>query len=127
MSARMVIDGIPETRELLRDIGGKALERELGQMNKRVGEVWIQAAGGASSGVGRGRGETIRPSASVRDVQLRVGGAHRSRRVQQWGIRPVRPHPERPFIVARGADALPKIIRVYEDGFDHVIQRALSG
>jgi hypothetical protein len=127
MSARMVIDGIPETRELLRDIGGKALERELGWVHKTVGQLIIWRLGGASTGVGRGRGETIRPSASVRQVELRVGGAHRSRRVQQWGIKSVRPHPIRPHIIGAAHDIEPLIIRTYEQGVQQAIVRATRG
>lgn len=120
----MEIEGLREVRSALRQVGGKELEAELGQVHKSVGELVIRAVGGPDTGVGTGAGARIRPSASKREVLLRVGGGHRSKKVQQWGKRPVRPHPARPFILGAAESIQGRIEDEYLGGIDRVIRKA---
>ena len=84
----------------------------------------IQAAGGKDTGVGLGAGSTIRASAVTREVVLRVGGAHRSKKVQQWGRRPVRPHPQRPYLIQAAVKIQKRIEQKYVDGVERIMRRA---
>lgn len=83
------------------------LPKKLGQANKKVGQRfisdWLDPKPDPAA-VGQGAGATVRPSASKREVLLRVGGAHRAGHTpqMQWGKRPGRPirqqAPPRPYI-----------------------------
>lgn len=83
------------------------LPKRIGQANKKVGrkfiDTWLHPKPDPAA-VGEGAGSTVRPSASKREVLLRVGGKHREGRTprMQWGKRPGRPirqkAPPRPYI-----------------------------
>ena len=125
---RMQIEGVRELNRLLRQVGGRELQKELGQVHKSIGEMVIARLGGRKTGIGSGRGETIRPSAATREVQLRVGGSHRASsprrlqwgRVQRW---PGGQAPHRPSLIQAANDIQPQIEREYLDGVDQVIRR----
>ena len=131
VTPRIHIEGVRELNRLLRQVGGRELQKELGQLHRQIGEMVIARLGGRSTGVGSGRGETIRPSAAVRDVQLRVGGSHRAQggptrprqwgRVQRWpgGQAPARPH-----LIGAAMDIQDRIEDVYLDGVDRIVRRA---
>ncbi len=131
VTPRIHIEGVRELNRLLRQVGGRELQKELGQLHRQIGEMVIGRLGGRSTGVGSGRGETIRPSAAVRDVQLRVGGSHRAQggptrprqwgRVQRWpgGQAPARPH-----LIGAAMDIQDRIEDVYLDGVDRIVRRA---
>lgn len=134
---RIEIEGVRELNKLLTAVGGKELRRELGQVHKRIGQMVIDSAGGKNTGVGAGRGASIRASAATRQVQLRVGGTHRANpsvprpsrsnnryAIAQWGIRAVRPHPTRPHLIGAAERILPRIEREYLAGVEDVIRRA---
>lgn len=115
-----------EVRAAFRRLGGPEMVKQLGQVHKRVGELVISRAGGAQTGVGEGTGSTIRPSATTREVVLRVGGRHRERigRPAQWGVRetwtvagdaPVRPH-----LIGAAEAASNEVINAYIDGVNAV-------
>ena len=143
MQPRLEIEGIRELNKILRAAGGRPLQKELGALHKEIGGMVIQAAGGKATGVGLGAGSTIRTSAVTREVVLRVGGKHRMVqasggrkrgkkrlspkdliRVQQWGARPVRPHPERPGLIQSAIKIQKRIEDVYIDGVERIMRRA---
>jgi len=122
---RVQIEGLTELRRTLRRMGGPQLQRELGQVHRRIGELVIASAGGSSTGVGAGRGETIRPSAATREVQLRVGGGHRDARSRQWGYRQVWPGgqaPARPHLIAAARSVQPRIEEAYLSGVESIVR-----
>lgn len=68
------------------------LPKRLGQANKSVGQLVIDRLQPRPDpdAVGTGAGASVRPSASRRNVLLRVGGAHRAGYApqKQWGKKP---------------------------------------
>lgn len=118
--AHVEIVGLKEFTRTLRAAKDRELDRRIGQANKRVGEFVINRLTPRPDprAVGAGRGSDVRPSASKREVLLRVGGGHRVPvagppspgspprdeiiRMNPWGIkrvaRPGTPTPDRPFI-----------------------------
>lgn len=82
------------------------LPKKLGQANKKVGAKFISDwlhPRPQPAAVGEGSGAAVRPSASKREVLLRVGGAHRAGHTpqKQWGrkvVRAFQPAPPRPYI-----------------------------
>lgn len=127
MQPRLQIEGVRELNRLLKQVGGKELQKELGQVHKRIGEMVISRLGGAATGVGTGAGSTIRPSAVTREVVLRVGGSHRSKRVQQWGKRPIMPHPHRPHLIGAANEIQDQIEEAYLSGVDAIVRRVGLG
>jgi hypothetical protein len=128
MQPRIYIEGVRELNRLLRQVGGRELQKELGQVHKSIGEMVISRLGGKHTGVGKGAGETIRPSAAVREVQLRVGGSHRagSRRLQ-WGRNQKWPGgqaPSRPHLIGAANEIQGQIETAYLDGVDRIVRRA---
>jgi len=127
MGERLVVGGIPELRKALQAAGGRPLEKELGKVHKRIGMMVIFRVGGSISGVGLGKGAQIKPSATVREVVLFVGGAHRAGggpvKPRQWGIRQIWPAPARPYIVGAAVELAPDIVRMYEQGIEDIWQR----
>ena len=123
---RLVIEGVPELRKMLREVGGRELEKELGQVHKRIGEMVISAAGGRNTGVGEGAGASIRPSASVREVLLRVGGSHRDMKARQWGRRQIWPGgqaPSRPYLIGAAVKQRSQILDQYDRSIRDIIRR----
>ena len=118
--AYLEVEGHKELHRLIRAANDKGLNQRLGQANKKVGELVIGKLTPHPDprAIGAGRGATVRPSASKREVLLRVGGGHRvptsgppspgspSRdritRMNPWGAQRVVPPgtktPDRPFI-----------------------------
>lgn len=124
---RMQIEGAQQVSRQFQQIGGKELKKEYGQVHKRIGERVIREAGGKQTGVGEGRGASMRPSASTRDIQVRVGGPHRETDKSQWGTRQKWPGgdpPDRPNIIEKARDIQGEIMDMYEDGLAEVAQRA---
>ena len=125
---RIYIEGVRELNRLLRHVGGRELQKELGQVHKRIGQMVIRQLGGASTGVGQGRGERIRPSAATREVLLNVGGSHRTSeprrsqwgRVQKW---PGGQAPDRPYIIEAARDIQNDIETAYLHGVERIIRR----
>jgi hypothetical protein len=127
MEPRLKIEGVRDLNRLLRRVGGRDLQKQLGQVHRKIGEMVISRLGGTRTGVGQGRGEQIRPSAATREVLLRVGGAHRGQdRRTQWGIRQVWPAgqpPSRPHLIGAAVDIQPEIEREYMDGIDKILRK----
>jgi hypothetical protein len=112
---RIRVEGIKEFQQAVRKSVDKDLGKRLGQANKRIGELVIAKLKPAPTpaAVGAGAGATVRPSASRRDVLLRVGGKHRASaslagtRRRQWGKRRVAGSPgrnSRPYILESALD-----------------------
>jgi len=125
---RIYIEGVRELNRLLRHVGGRELQKELGQTHKRIGQMVIRQLGGAQTGVGSGRGERIRPSAATREVLLLVGGGHRAPqprklqwgRVQRW---PGGDAPRRPYLIEAARDIQDDIETAYLHGIERIIKR----
>lgn len=106
--AYVEVEGLKEFQRLVRQAKDKDLDKRLGQANKRIGQLVIDRLSPSPDplAVGAGRGANVRPSASKREVLLRVGGGHRAAGVhtnkQPWGAkrvaRPGTSTPRRPFI-----------------------------
>lgn len=122
-SMRLEIDGMDEIRRTLRAAGGMELQKELGQVHKHIGTMVIRQAGGADTNVGEGAGSTLRPSASSREVLLRVGGAHRDSNAEQWGKQQTWPPPERPNIIGSAEEIQDKIEDEYWGGVERILKR----
>lgn len=125
---RLSIDGVEQTARALKALGGAPLQRELGQANKKIGGMIADQAGGKRTGVGAGRGSTIRPSAASREVTLRVGGKHRDNRKEQWGVQQKWPGgdpPERPNIIGAAVEIEDRISDEYAKAIDTILQQRL--
>jgi hypothetical protein len=123
MPVRLEVEGMDEVRAAFRRLGGPEMVKQLGQVHKRVGELVIAKAGGEQTGIGSGSGATIRPSASTKDVQLRVGGRHRARfgKWRQWGKTEIFPPPEpRPYLIGAAVAAQDQILDAYLEGVNEV-------
>lgn len=103
--ADIKIEGLKEFQRAARRSTDSDLPRRLGEAHRHIGSLVISRLTPAptAAAVGVGAGAAVRPSASKRDVILRVGGAHRPRPpLSVWGkqrVAPVgRPVPPRPFI-----------------------------
>lgn len=98
-SFRIEVEGY---KEFARAVGraDAALGKQLGQVHKDIGAFVISKLQPKS--VGEGAGAKVRPSATRREVLLRVGGTWRDERARQWGRRQEFPGghaPDRPDIV----------------------------
>lgn len=124
---RLEFTNIGAVRRALRQAGGPALVKEMGQVHKSIGEMVIARVGGKQTGVGTGRGSSIRPSAATREVMLRVGGSHRRSRARQWGRNQIWPGgsaPARPYLIEAAREIAPQIEEAYLDGIRSVARRA---
>lgn len=100
------IEGLKEFQRAARKGTDSELPKRLGRAHKHIGELVISKLSPAPTpaAVGVGGGSSVRPSASKRDVLLRVGGGHRAGHSpeMQWGRKPGRrpgtPAPKRPYI-----------------------------
>lgn len=112
--AHIEVEGLKEFNRAIRQAKDKDLNKRLGQANKKVGQLVISRVTPKPDprAVGIGGGSTIRPSASKREVLLRVGGSHRASgehtRKQPWGkkrvARPGTRTPPRPDIQGTADD-----------------------
>lgn len=106
--AYIEVEGLKEFNRAVRAAKDKELNKRIGQANKRIGQMVVDRLRPAPNpvAIGTGRGANVRPSASKREVILRVGGTHRASgaytHMQPWGakrvVRPGTQTPERPFI-----------------------------
>lgn len=107
------------------------LPKRLGQANKSVGQLVISRLQPRpdEAAVGKGAGASVRPSASKREVLLRVGGKHRDGKApqMQWGKRLgsfiCGRRPKRPYIRETVERNRSEIEQAYLDG----IRQAMSG
>lgn len=90
--AHIQVEGYREfVRDLRRTTG--ELPKALGIAHKNVGKFIIERLDPPPepAAVGAGSGATVRPSATKREVLLRVGYAGRESALSQWGKKPVQP------------------------------------
>jgi hypothetical protein len=117
------VEGLKELQSAIKRQQGK-LPKSIGDAHKEVGRFIIgKLPPGDPHAVGAGSGATVRPSATKRDVILRVGGAHRDARKDQWGKKEVQPFiGGRPFIIGTALDNQKAI----EEKFLEETMKALS-
>lgn len=133
--AAIELEGLPEFNKMVRKAADRDLPKRIGQANKAIGQLVISKLPQAGpQAVGTGAGATVRPSATKREVLLRVGGAHRvnrastrstTLRVQQWGKTQVRPFQsgERPHIIGMVEKNRSEI----EQAYFKAIEKAMAG
>lgn len=104
------IEGLKEFQMAARRSTDSELPKRLGEAHREIGRLVISRLTPSPDprAVGAGAGATVRPSASKRDVILRVGGAHRGSsnpkvtKMRQWGkqrvLRVGETAPKRPYI-----------------------------
>lgn len=104
-TAQIQIEGLKEFQQAARKATDADLPKRLGQAHKQIGQLVIDRLTPRPdpAAVGTGGGSTVRPSASKRDVLLRVGGNHRPKPpMSVWGrrrvLRPGASAPARPYI-----------------------------
>lgn len=104
--ADIKVEGLREFQMAARRSTDSGLPKRLGDAHKQIGELVITKLSPRPTppAVGTGAGASVRPSASKREVLLRVGGGHRAGHSpeMQWGRRPARTPgqsaPKRPYI-----------------------------
>lgn len=98
--AHIEVEGLRELQAAIKRQQGQ-LPAALGQAHKDVGAFIIgKLPAGDPHAVGAGAGATVRPSATKREVLLRVGHKDRVAARNQWGKTIVQPFvPGRPYIV----------------------------
>lgn len=116
--ATIQVDGLRELQRALRRSVDSDLPKRLGQANKRIGELIISRLKPNPLAVGVGKGATVRPSASKREVLLRVGGTHRPKPpMSVWGAKRVGalgvPVPRRPFIKGTAENHIDELADAY--------------
>jgi hypothetical protein len=90
---RIKVEGYKEFAAAVRRAQGE-LPKKMGQLHKDIGAMVISRL--TPKAVGTGAGAQVRPSASKREILIRVGGAWRGNRARQWGKRQVWPNSEPP-------------------------------
>ncbi len=129
---KVELEGYDQFRRQLRHAEDTELPKRLGLAHKSIGQLVIDRLTPAPdpAAIGEGAGSTVRPSASKREVLLRVGGKHRAETspYSQWGKKPVltlrgRNRPERPFIRQTVEDNRSEI----ESEFLRAVARAMDG
>lgn len=122
-AAHIEIEGLKELQSAIKAAQGK-LPASIGVAHKNVGAFIIsKLPDGDPHAVGSGTGAFVRPSATKRDVVLRVGHGGREASKNQWGKTPVQPFKRgRPFIVG----TIEKHQREIEQKFLDEIMKALS-
>lgn len=131
--AYLEVEGHKEFQRAVRQMRSRELNKRLGQANKEVGKLVIDRLSPRPdpAAIGAGKGASVRPSASKRDVLLRVGGSHRAKSpLSVWGKRRVlrvgAHAPDRPFIQGTaekhsdeiGDKYLSGIVKAFAPAFD---------
>ena len=134
--AYIEVEGLKEFNRAVRMAKDKALDKRIGQANKKIGQLVIDRLAPAldPAAVGAGRGATPRASASKREVLLRVGGAHRAAgpntRMQPWGAKRVtpvgKPTPPRSFIQGTAAEHFDEIGDAWMDAIIEAFSPAFA-
>ena len=99
------VEGLKELQSAIKSAQGK-LPQSIGEAHREVGSFIIgKLPEGNPQAVGAGSGASIRPSATKRDVVLRVGHGGRAASKNQWGKVPVQPFESgRPHIIGTVRD-----------------------
>lgn len=114
--AHIEVEGLNELQVAVKRQCGQ-LPKALGEAHKNVGRFVIgKLPEGDPHAVGAGSGAAVRPSATKRDVLLRVGHGGRKAHKEQWGSVPVQPfQPIRPYIVGAIQDYEAEIEQTFLD------------
>ena len=133
MPGYIQVEGLKEFNAAVRRSADVELPKRIGQANKQIGTLVVSRLNPRPDprAVGVSTGATVRPSASKREVILRVGGSHRAAgrhtKKQQWGRRRVVPvgtrTPARPDIQGTGRANLDQIGQLWLEA----ISAAMSG
>lgn len=97
MPGGIEVDGLREFNTAVRKAVDSELPKRIGEANKSIGALVVSRLDPRPDpkATGTGSGASVRPSASKREVLLRVGGTHRASGVhtkqQPWGKRRVVP------------------------------------
>jgi hypothetical protein len=121
---RLEVEGYKEFQRAVAS-ADKELAKRIGEIHKDIGAFVISKL--QPKAVGEGAGARVRPSATRREVLLRVGGAHRSEdpRVLQWGKRQEWPGgkaPQRPDIIGTANQHQARIEQLLFDGIDKALK-----
>ncbi len=110
------VEGLKELQAAIKRAQGK-LPASIGEAHKEVGRFVIgKLPPGNPNAVGSGSGATVRPSATKREVILRVGSGARTASKNQWGKVPVQPFVSgRPYIVGTIKDNQDAIEQMFLD------------
>ncbi len=110
------VEGLKELQAAIKRAQGK-LPASIGEAHKEVGRFVIgKLPPGNPNAVGAGSGATVRPSATKREVILRVGSGARTASKNQWGKVPVQPFVSgRPYIVGTIKDNQDAIEQMFLD------------
>lgn len=119
------VEGYRELQRAVSKAVDQDLPKRIGQVHKDIGASVISRL--QPKAVGAGAGASVRPSATRREVILRVGGGHRNEdpRVLQWGKRQKFPDgepPDRPYIVATARAHQAQIERMLLDGIEAALK-----
>lgn len=136
MAQSIEVEGLRELNRAIRKAADKDLPKRMGQANKSIGELVIRRLHPRPQpeAVGAGAGSSVRPSASKREVLLRVGGKHRSydsekaTKMAQWGKKrvPIRGRaPKRPYIKRTLDDHYNEITKAYLDAIADAMRPAV--
>lgn len=125
---RIEIEGYKEFQRAV-SRADKELAKRLGQVHKDIGAFVISKLQPKS--VGEGAGAKVRPSATRREVLLRVGGVWRDEdpRKRQWGKTqewPLGEPPDRPDILGTAEDNQTEIEQRLLDLIDQVYKPPFS-
>lgn len=121
---RIEVEGYQEFQRAVSH-ADKELAKRIGQVHKDIGAFVISKLQPKS--VGEGAGAKVRPSATRREVLLRVGGGWRDDdpRKRQWGKRqewPAGHAPARPDIVGTARDNQAEIEQRLLDAIDKALK-----
>lgn len=121
MPHRIEVEGLKDLNRLARRAADSRLPARIGEVNKDIGRLVIShlQPRPVPAAVGEGSGADVRPSATKREVLLRVGGKFRTHApMQQWGRRQVRSAapPKRPFILGTAERHRKEIEKAYMKG-----------
>lgn len=119
------VEGYRELQRAVSKAVDTDLPKRIGQVHKDIGTFVISRL--QPKAVGEGAGASVRPSATRREVILRVGGGHRDEepRVLQWGKRQKFPGgapPERPHIVGTAPRHQAEIEDMFLEGIDAALK-----
>src|SRR5512139_869930 len=119
IDAHIQIEGLAELQAAIKRQQGK-LPAAIGEAHKEVGRFVIgKVPAGDSHAVGAGSGATIRPSATKRDVIIKVGHGARTAAYQQWGKRVINPP-------APGPGSRPHIVGAIEQNQEAIEQKFMD-
>jgi hypothetical protein len=119
---RLEVEGY---KDFQRAVAGadKELAKRIGEIHKDIGAFVISKL--QPKAVGEGAGARVRPSATRREVLLRVGGGWRDERARQWGKKQEWPSggaPERPDIIGTAHRHQARIEQLLFDGIDKALK-----